>query len=65
MINEDNYELVYYDKGDSIVVEDLFSTDYAYAQDIDIGERYEVRKKGIRLGRFENLESVEEFLEYF
>jgi len=49
-----------YNKGDLLVVEDLEATDYAYADEYS---RYEVREKGIRLGNFDSLEEVTEFLD--
>lgn len=48
-------------RGDRIVVDDLYDADYAYTDDPD--ERYELRKKGLTLGRFDNLNQVNNFLE--
>lgn len=62
---EDNYSFVTYDRGDFTVVDDLAESDFAYAEDIgyDSGDRFEVRRKGLRLGRFDSLESAKEFLD--
>jgi len=56
----DSYELMYDLQGDTLVVEDLTDASYAYAEDLD---SYEVRKKGVRLGRFDSFDAVESFLE--
>jgi len=62
---EDNYPYISYDRGDLTVVEDLAEADFAYAEEIgyDSEERFEVRRKGLSLGRFETLEDAKEFLD--
>ena len=58
----DGSSIVYseYVGGDRLVVDDLSEADYSYAEDLNV---YEVRKKGVRLGRFDDWSCVEEFLE--
>lgn len=53
--------IVYRDcvRGDWLVVDDLSEADYSYAEGLDC---YEVRRKGVRLGRFEEWSAVEEYL---
>ena len=62
---EDNYPYISYDRGDLTVVDDLAEADFDYAEEIgyDSEERFEVRRKGSMLGRFESLESAKEFLD--
>lgn len=62
---EDNYSYVTYDRGDFTVVDDLAESDFAYAEDIgyDSDERFEVRRKGLSLGRFESLDDAKLFLD--
>jgi len=62
---KENYSYAEYRHGDWVVVDDLAECDFAYAEDIGYGseERFEVRDKGIRLGRFETLEDAKSFLE--
>lgn len=62
---EDNYPYTSYDRGVLTVVDDLAEADFAYAEGIGYGseERFEVREKGISLGRFESLEDAKIFLE--
>lgn len=49
-----------YVRGDRLVVDDLGEAGYSYAEDLEV---YEVRKKGVRLGRFSEWSEVVEFLE--
>lgn len=49
-----------YDGGDRLVVDDLGDASYAYAEDLNV---YEVRRKGVRLGRFSEWNEVVSFLE--
>lgn len=58
---EQNYEFATYTEGDLTVVEDLDSADYAYASEVD--ERFEARRKGKVLGRFQTLDEAREFLD--
>lgn len=62
---DEDYAYSVYDRGDHIVVDDLAESSFAYAQDIgyESEERYEIRKKGLRLGRFETLEDAKDFLD--
>lgn len=62
---DDNYSFAVYDRGAFTVVDDLAESDFAYAEDIgyDSDERFEVRRKGISLGRFESLEDAKDFLD--
>jgi len=62
---EDNYPYFSYDRGDLTVVDDLAERDFAYAEEIgyESEERFEVRRKGFSLGRFETLEDAKEFLQ--
>lgn len=62
---EDNYPYASYDRGVLTVVDDLAEADFAYAEDIsyESEERFEIREKGVRLGRFETLEDAKTFLE--
>ena len=62
---EDNYPYTSYDRGDLTVVDDLAEADFAYAEEIgyDSEERFEVRRKGFSLGRFESLEDAKLFLD--
>lgn len=48
-----------YVRGDRLVVDDLGEADYAYAEKLNC---FEVRKKGERLGRFDDWNNVVEFL---
>ena len=57
----EGYEFVVENGGDPIVVEDLRSASYAYAQDVK-SRPYEIRKKGVRLGRFGSIDDVRDFL---
>jgi len=57
-----SYEYNIETKGERLVVENLKEADYAYTSDIE-EDLYEIRKAGRRLGRFDNLEDVEEYLE--
>jgi len=59
---DDGSSLVYseYVRGDWLVVDDLSEADYSYAEGLDC---YEVRRKGVRLGRFEEWCEVVSFLE--
>lgn len=59
-MSSDSYVYKEYVRGDWLVVDDLEEADYAYADGLDV---YEVRRKGERLGRFEDWSRVEEFLE--
>lgn len=58
----DGSSVVYseYDRGDRLVVDDLGEASYAYAEDLNV---YEVRRKGVRLGRFSEWSEVVSFLE--
>jgi len=58
---ESGYEQDYVIEGDRLVVDDVYESDL-YAEDIGLDERYEVRFHGLRLGRFESLQGVDEFL---
>lgn len=62
---EDNYLYASYDRGVLTVVDDLAEAGFAYAEDIGYSseERFEVRRKGFSLGRFNSLEDAERFLE--
>lgn len=62
---DENYSLAVYDRGYFTVVDDLAESDYAYAEDIgyESEERFEVRRKGSRLGRFDSLEDAKDFLD--
>jgi len=62
---EENYLYTSYDRGVLTVVDDLAEADFAYAEDIGYGsdERFEVREKGITLGRFETLDDAKSFLD--
>lgn len=59
---DDGSSVVYseYDRGDRLVVDDLSEASYAYAEDLEV---YEVREKGLRLGRFSEWRNVVEFLD--
>lgn len=61
---KDNYPYTEFRGGDLLVVDDLAETDL-YAEEVSYGseERFEVRRKGIRLGRFQSLEDAKEFLD--
>lgn len=62
---DENYAYSVYDRGDHIVVDDLAESDFAYAEEIGYQseERFEIRKKGKMLGRFESLEDAKSFLD--
>lgn len=62
---EENYSYFSVDRGDYIVVDDLAEADFAYAEEIGYGseERFEVRRKGVREGRFGSLEAAKKFLD--
>ena len=47
-------------RGARLVVDDLSEADYSYAEDLNV---YEVRRKGVRLGRFSEWNEVVSFLE--
>lgn len=61
----DNYPYSSYDRGVLTVVDDLAEADFAYAEDIgyESEERFEVRRKGLSLGRFESLDDARLFLD--
>jgi len=58
---ESDYEYDFSVKGDRVVVDDIYESDL-YVEDIEESERYEVRCKGLCLGRFGDLDDVERFL---
>lgn len=64
-LKESSYPYFEYNRGDLLVVDDLAESDFAYAEDIGYGsdERFEIREKGICLGRFESLEDAKSFLD--
>jgi len=61
----DNYPYSSYDRGVLTVVDDLAEADFAYAEDIgyESEELFEVRRKGLSLGRFESLDDARLFLD--
>jgi len=61
----DNYPYSSYDRGVLTVVDDLAEADFVYAEDIgyESEERFEVRRKGLSLGRFESLDDARLFLD--
>lgn len=63
--SDDDYAYSFYDRGDYTVVDDLAEASFAYAENIgyESEERFEIRKKGLCLGRFESLEDAKSFLE--
>lgn len=64
-MKDSGYPYFEYNSGDLLVVDDLAERDYAYADDIGYSseERFEIREKGICLGRFESLEAAKSFLD--
>lgn len=62
---EDSYPYASYDRGILTVVDDLAEADFAYAEEIgyESDERFEVRRKGEMLGRFQSIEDAKSFLE--
>lgn len=62
-MGDDSYIFNEVFRGDRIVVEDLYKTDYAYAEDISDDQRYEMRKKGRLIDRFSDLEEVSNYLD--
>jgi len=62
---EDSYPYSSYDRGVLTVVDDLAESDFAYAESIGYGseERFEIRRKGMCLGRFQSLEDAKDFLD--
>lgn len=62
-VGDDRYVINTIIRGDRLVVEDLYKTNYAYAEDISDDQRYEMRKKGSLIDSFSNLEEVREYLD--
>jgi hypothetical protein len=62
---QDNYSYAVYDRGAFTVVDDLAESDFAYAEEIgyESEERFEARRQGLRLGRFQSLDDAKEFLD--
>jgi len=62
---EEDYAAASYSKGCFTVVDDLAESSFAYAEEIGYSseERFEVRRKGKRLGRFSSLGDAKDFLD--
>lgn len=62
---DERYEYSVYENGEFTVVDDLYTSDFAYAEGVgeNSEERYEVRRHGSRIGRFESLEEAKKYLE--